>query len=74
MDNYQCSKCGTLVQSSKNPSAHGCPKGSMHQWTRIGSVGDTNYQCKKCSTLVRMDKAPSAHGCPSGSMHQWTKL
>jgi DNA-directed RNA polymerase subunit RPC12/RpoP len=74
MDNYQCKKCATLIQSPKSPSALGCPKGSMHQWTKIAPVGNTNYQCKKCGTLVKTDRSPSALGCPSGSMHQWTKL
>lgn len=74
MDNYQCKKCSTLIQNSKSPSASGCPSGSLHQWNKLGEVGDTNYQCKKCGTLVKVAKSPVVGGCPSGSLHQWTKL
>jgi rubrerythrin len=74
MKNYQCKKCGTIIQGKNIPSSLGCPKGSIHSWTNLGDLGDKNYQCKKCGTLVKSKNIPSSLGCPSGSMHSWTKL
>ena len=62
MKNYQCKKCGTLLQGNSQPSASGCPAGSFHQWTDLGQTGDKNYQCKKCGTLVHAGNQPSASG------------
>ncbi len=74
MKNYQCKKCATLIQNTKQPSSSGCPEGGFHQWTNLGDVGSVNYQCKKCATLVQSNRQPSSSGCPSGGFHQWTKL
>jgi DNA-directed RNA polymerase subunit RPC12/RpoP len=74
MDNYQCQICSTLIQSNSSPNVNGCPGGSVHRWTKLGSVGGTNYQCKKCGTLVKTATMPNVNGCPKGSVHQWTKL
>ena len=74
MNNYQCKKCGTLVQANSTPSTSGCPKGGSHSWTNLGKVGDKTYQCKKCGTLVKADSTPSTSGCPSGSSHSWNRL
>jgi predicted nucleic acid-binding Zn-ribbon protein len=74
MRNYLCKKCGTLVKANTQPSLSGCPRGSAHQWTNLGDVGDKNYQCKKCETLVQAKSQPSLSGCPQSSAHQWTKL
>jgi len=74
MKNYQCSKCGTALQSDKTPSTFNCPKGGYHQWTDLGEVGPNNYQCKKCGLLLKSKNTPSASNCPSGGYHQWTKL
>ena len=74
MDNYQCQKCSTLIQSNSSPTSSGCPSGSLHRWTKLGPVGDANYQCKKCGTLVKMARTPTSSGCPKASLHQWTKL
>jgi len=35
MKNYQCKKCGTLVQANGQPVSNGCPQGGFHQWTKL---------------------------------------
>lgn len=35
MSNYQCKKCGTLVQQERTPNSSGCPKGGSHQWYKL---------------------------------------
>jgi predicted nucleic acid-binding Zn-ribbon protein len=74
MKNYQCKKCGTLIQANSSPTNSGCPSGSTHSWTNLGDVGDKNYQCSKCGTLVKASSSPSSSGCPKASFHSWTKL
>jgi rubredoxin len=74
MKNYQCKKCGTLLQANSPPSSSGCPKSSLHQWTNLGDTGDKNYQCKKCGTLLQANSPPPSSGCPQASLHQWIKL
>jgi predicted Zn-ribbon and HTH transcriptional regulator len=74
MKNYQCKKCGTVVQGNSIPSSSGCPEASSHSWTNLGDVGDKNYQCKKCGTVVQGNSIPSSSGCPKASSHSWTKL
>ena len=44
---YQCKKCETLVKKDSSPSSLACPKGSMHDWKKLGEVGDKDYLCKK---------------------------
>ena len=74
MKNYQCNKCGIVVQTNDMPSSHGCPTGSFHSWTSLGAVGGKNYQCRECGTVVQTNDMPSSHGCPMGSFHSWTSL
>lgn len=74
MNNYQCQKCSTVVQSDSIPTSNGCPDASFHKWTNLAPVGDTNYQCKKCGTLIKASRTPTTNGCPSATFHQWTKL
>jgi len=74
MRNYQCRKCGTVIQANTPPNSSGCPKGSLHQWTNLGVSGNKNYQCKKCGTVIKADATPNSSGCPQGSLHQWIKL
>ena len=74
LKNYQCKKCGTLIQSDRYPSVLGCPSGGSHQWYELGAVGFENYQCSKCGTHVENQKSPSVLGCPSGGSHQWYDL
>jgi DNA-directed RNA polymerase subunit RPC12/RpoP len=74
MTNYQCKKCGILLQSDKQPSGGNCPSGGPHSWTNLGKTGQTNYQCKKCGILLQSDKQPSGGYCRSGGPHSWTKL
>jgi predicted nucleic acid-binding Zn-ribbon protein len=74
MKNYQCKKCGTVIQSNSSPSSSGCPSGGLHSWTNLGDTGDKNYQCKKCGTLLHSNNTPSSSGCPSDGLHSWTKL
>jgi len=71
--NYQCNKCGTVIQANATPNTSGCPKGS-HHWSNLGEVGDKNYQCKKCGTVVKANATPNTSGCPSSSSHSWSKL
>jgi len=74
LNNYQCKKCRTFLQSDKTPNSLNCPSGHFHQWTNLGEVGNTNYQCKKCGLLIKSKRLPSSLNCPSGHFHQWSKL
>ena len=74
MKNYQCRKCGTLIQSDRRPHLNGCPSGGLHEWVDLGECGATPYQCRKCGTLIQNDKRPYLNGCPSGGLHEWIKL
>lgn len=74
MKNYQCKKCGTLIQSEKTPSSFNCLRGGMHQWQDLGELGPVTYQCKKCGITINNKKTPSSFGCTAGGMHQWNKL
>ncbi len=74
MKNYQCNKCGTLINSQSRPAVFGCPSGGHHQWTDLGESGNIPYQCSKCGTLINSHSRPAVFGCPSGGHHQWNKL
>lgn len=74
MKNFQCKKCGTLVQSNSTPTSSGCPSGGFHSWVNLGETGSKNFQCKKCGTLVRSNNTPPSSGCPSENFHSWVKL
>jgi rubredoxin len=74
MKNYQCKKCGTLLQSERTPSMSGCQKGSSHNWHNVGEAGTDTYQCKKCDLMLKSKNVPSTPGCISGTFHQWNKL
>ena len=74
MKNYQCRKCGTLIQSDRMPRSIGCPSGGTHDWVDLGEYGTTPYQCRKCGTLIQSDRMPRSIGCPSGGTHDWTRL
>lgn len=74
MRNYQCKKCGTLINSKSSPRTMGCPAGGYHQWTDLGECGDTPYQCRKCGLLINSESSPRTMGCPDGGYHQWNKL
>jgi predicted nucleic acid-binding Zn-ribbon protein len=74
MKNFQCKKCGTLVQLGNQPNSSGCPEGSLHQWQNLGDTGEKTYQCRKCGTVVHSGGQPNSSGCPKGSLHQWTKM
>lgn len=74
LKNYQCTKCGALMQSNSKPSTLGCPSGGSHQWNELGEVGTENYQCTKCKTHVISRQKPNTLGCPSGSSHKWNDL
>jgi len=71
---YQCKKCGTTIKNDSIPSYNGCPSAPLHDWQKLGEVGNTNYQCKKCGTIIQMDSMPFSGGCPAGSIHDWRKL
>lgn len=74
MKNYQCTKCGLLIQSEKTPSPFNCRAGGMHHWQDLGEVGPDTYQCKKCGLVVQSKKTPSPFNCAAGGMHQWSKI
>jgi predicted Zn-ribbon and HTH transcriptional regulator len=74
MKNYQCNKCGTVIQANSLPNVSGCPKSSSHNWHNLGETGDKNYQCKKCETTVKANSLPNVSGCPNSSSHSWSKL
>ena len=71
MKNYQCTKCGTLLQSDRRPSSFDCRAGGMHNWQDLGDVGAENFQCEKCGLHVESHRRPSSFGCTKGGMHQW---
>lgn len=71
---YQCKKCETLIKQDSTPKNGGCPKGSFHDWHKLGEVGTKNYLCKKCGASIQTDSSPKTGGCPSGSFHDWKKL
>ncbi len=35
MATWQCSKCGTVVQSNARPMVTRCPKGGFYQWQKL---------------------------------------
>lgn len=74
INNFQCKKCSTVIQSAKQPSAFNCSSGGHHSWTNLGEIGDTNFQCKKCGLLLQSNKRPSAFDCGQGGHHSWTDL
>ncbi|MDR0605101.1 MAG: hypothetical protein LBG80_12435 [Bacteroidales bacterium] len=74
MKNYQCKKCGTLLQNERTPSSLNCPSGGLHQWNDLGEIGTDAYQCRKCALLVKSKRRPSSFNCTSGGLHQWNKL
>lgn len=72
--NYQCTKCGTLIQSDSKPSSLNCRSGGTHQWQDLGAVGTENYQCTKCRIHVESQQKPHTISCTSGGTHQWQDL
>ena len=74
LKNYQCTKCGTLMQSTSRPSTLGCRSGGSHQWNELGPIGNENYQCIKCKLHVESHQRPSTLGCTAGGSHQWNDL
>lgn len=74
MKNYQCRKCGLVVQKETTPSAAGCQVASLHSWNSLGDVGPDTYHCKKCGTLIKSKGRPCAGGCPDGNNHNWLKI
>lgn len=68
---YQCKKCETLIKQDASPKSAGCPKGSFHDWNKLGELGTKNYLCKKCGTNIQTDSTPKSAGCPNGSFHDW---
>lgn len=74
MNNYLCSKCGTLVKSASTPSSLSCRAGGSHRWNNLGEIGEENYCCKKCGINVESRRTPSSLGCPESGSHQWNHL
>lgn len=74
LKNYQCTKCGTLMQSASKPSSLGCRAGGSHHWNELGAVGTENYQCTKCKLHVESHDKPSSIGCTEEGSHHWNDL
>ena len=75
MRNYQCTKCGVVVQKSQRPMINGCPSAAAHNWQDLGDVGSEQYQCRKCGCVVNSKSRPTTiNGCPSAAAHNWNKL
>ena len=74
LHNWNCKKCGTVLQSGDRPSIQGCPAGSLHNWFDLGKTGNDTYQCRNCGITVKSEKYPVSQGCPKASVHQWNKL
>ena len=74
MKNYQCRKCGTLINSESYPKSYGCPSGGTHSWNDLGESGDIPYQCRKCGMLIYAKSYPKSYDCLSGGTHSWNKL
>ena len=75
---FGCDKCGTTIESNKQPNTLGCPsdKNKFHRWNKLAESGDINYQCEKCGTVINSNKQPDTLGCPSDKnrFHRWNKL
>ena len=83
---HQCSLCGLLLKTEKEPQSHGCSKakGQAHKWNYLGRVGTLNmgyeviniknYQCLTCATMIQTKGQPQAGGCPKGDRHNWQDL
>lgn len=74
LDNYGCSRCGTVVQSSHSPVIPGCPCGGDHHWYNISEVGPEPYQCSRCGMVVYSSHYPRYCVCRFGGDHHWVKL
>jgi DNA-directed RNA polymerase subunit RPC12/RpoP len=74
MKNYQCRKCGEIIQNSSQPKPINCPKEGLHQWGDLGNVGNDNYECRKCNAHVMSERQPASLNCTKSGLHQWTKL
>ena len=71
---YDCGKYGTTIKSSTYPQSGSCPKGSSHNWTGLGEVGNKNYSCSKCGITIQTNSFPQMGTCPKGSTHSWSSL
>ena len=74
MKNYQCRKCGLVVQKESTPGQQGCQNAPYHSWVTLGDVGPVTYQCRKCGITVESKGQPGTQGCQSASYHSWAKL
>jgi phage FluMu protein Com len=74
VNNYQCRKCGKVLQSERSPNFGTCQDGSSHRWDDLGKVGNTNYQCRKCGKVLQSERSPSFGTCQDGSSHRWDDL
>lgn len=72
--NWNCKKCGTVIQAADKPSSMGCPAGSFHTWYDLGETGQTTYQCQNCAIQVKSSRQPASIGCPEADFHRWRKL
>ena len=74
LNNYGCSKCGTVVQAAGSPIIPGCPCGGDHHWYNISEVGPEPYQCSRCGMVVYSSHYPRYCVCRFGGDHHWVKL
>ena len=74
MKNYQCRKCGQVLQSDGAPNSGTCPEGGSHSWEDLGKVGGKNYQCRKCNETLKSESSPNSGTCPNGGSHSWSQL
>lgn len=75
MKNWQCSKCGVVIQAECRPAPLECQRGGSHAWEDLGNVGSDNYQCAKCGMLIKSESKPVPLYCPQKNhTHDWRKL
>ncbi len=74
MNNYQCKKCATFIQSNIMPNINGCNDNVLHQWTYIGEVGPNKYTCGKCGLAIKSWNNPNNDNCPSKGSHKWEQI
>ncbi|MDR1245127.1 MAG: hypothetical protein LBJ98_04040 [Endomicrobium sp.] len=73
MQNYLCSRCGTLLQSERTPiNSNSCIDRKWHIWVSLGEYGNNIYRCEKCGILVHSERNPTnGNSCKGSRWHEW---
>jgi len=71
---YQCKHCGTTVKQESMPNISCCCAKTLHNWTKLGEVGQKSFICKNCGTSLHAKHKPLNEGCPNAHSHAWKEL